>query len=322
MKKPIVAADSYIVDFSARKVFATASFMEKAGQYGSEEYNAIKAIYKDFPGFDFVTIDEKKKRNKKDACDIGSMVEAEKSVASSEPGEKIIQFYQNKNNTVINAYDHVVFNLIEEQTLHSHKSFVFCGCEPQVGTTSIVIELGILLAHLGKRVLILDGDFRRLSSHKRLHDIAELGVSDYVRDPEITLEDCIYGSNVEGLFALSSGKTDNHHARQILYSSRFKEALDQLKQQFDFILIDSCALDTTSDVLALASFSDAVVLVCALNGSPKSKLSKAYQKLTKIKCNLIGVIENMVDMHEYETYMDDYDYYTLLSDAPAKKSRT
>jgi len=242
-----------------------------------------------------------------------TIIGTEGSVIPIYMGEKKIQFYQNKDNTIINAYDHVVFNIIEEQTLHGYKSFLFCGCEPQVGTTSIVIELGILLSHLGKRVLILDGDYRRLSSHKRLHDIAELGMSDYVSNPEIKLADCIYGSNVKGLYALSSGKMANQHARQILYSPRFKEAFDQLKQQFDVILIDSCALDTTSDVLALASFSDAVVLICALNGSPKSKLSKAYQKLTRIQCNLIGVIENMVDMREYETYMDDYDYYTQLS---------
>lgn len=227
--------------------------------------------------------------------------------------EKKIRFYQNKNSTIINAYDHVVFNIMEEQTLHGYKSFLFCGCEPQVGTTSIVIELGILLAHLGKRVLILDGDYRRLSSRKRINDIAELGMSDYVSNPEIELEDCIYRSNVADLYALSSGEMANHHARQILYSPRFKMALEQLKKQFDVILVDSCALDTTSDVLALASFSDAVVLICALNGSPKSRLSKAYQRLIRIQCNLIGVIENMVDMREYETYMDNYDYYTLLA---------
>lgn len=229
--------------------------------------------------------------------------------------KKIIQFYENKDSTVVNAYDHVAFNIVEEQTLHGHKSFVFCGCEPHVGTTTIVIELGILLAHMGKRVLILDGDYRRLSSRKRLHDIAELGMSDYVSNMDMKLEDCIYKSNIEGLYVLSSGKMENLHARQILYSPHFKDAMNQLKQQFDMILIDSCAVDTTSDTLALAASSDAVVLICALNGSPKSKLIKAHQKLTKIKCNLIGVIENMVDMSQYETYMDNYDYYTLIAEA-------
>lgn len=232
--------------------------------------------------------------------------------------EKKIQFYQNKDPMIIDAYDHVVFNIMEEQALHGYKSFVFCGCGPHVGTTSVVIELAVLLANLGKRVLILDGDFRRLSTHKRLHDIAEIGMSDYVINPDMKLEDCIYASNVENLYALSSGKQANEHARQILYSPRFKEALEALKEQFDVILIDSCAVDTTSDTLAWASFSDAVVLICALNESPRSKLTKAYQKLTRIKCNLIGVIENMVDMREYETYMEDYNYYTLLTGKGSK----
>lgn len=242
----------------------------------------------------------------------------EKEAFPLDRNERKLQFYQNKDSAVINAYDHVVFNIIEEQTLHGYKSFLFCGCEPQVGTTSIVIELGIILANLGKRVLILDGDFRRVSTRKRLHDIAERGMSDYIGNPDIELADCIYASNVDGLYALSSGKMGNQHARQILYSPRFMEALDQLKRHFDIILVDSCALDTTSDVLALASFSDAVVLICALNGSPKSKLVKAHQKLTKIKCNLIGVIENMVDMREYEAYMDNYNYYSLLPDRSGK----
>ena len=244
----------------------------------------------------------------------------EKEVFRNIMDKKTIQFYLNTDSTVVNAYDHVVFNIMEEQTLHGHKSFVFCGCEPHVGTTTIVIELGILLAHLGKRVLILDGDYRRLSSRKRLNDIAVIGMSDYVTDPGRTLEDCIYASNIDGLHVLSSGRMENVHARQVLYSTRFQDAMSQLKQQFDVILIDSCAVDTTSDTLALAASADAVILVCALNGSPKSKLVKAHQKLMKIKCNLIGVIENMVEMSQYETYMDNYDYYNLVSEAAEEQA--
>lgn len=232
-----------------------------------------------------------------------------------------LQFYQTKDNTILNAYDNIVFNVIEQQTLHGYKSFLLCGCEPQVGTTSIVIELSIILARLGKKVLILDGDFRRESANKRHHDVAKWGISDYVEDPDVTLQECIYGSNIDGLYMLSSGRMDNQHARQVLYSPRFEKAMKILKKKFDFIMIDSCALDTTSDVLALASFSDAVMLVCALNSSPKSKLTKAHQQLKRINCNLIGVIENMVDMKEYESYMDDYNYYNLSADARKGKAR-
>ncbi len=243
---------------------------------------------------------------------------AERSVFLFRMEERKIQLYQNKDSTIINAYDHVVFNIIEEQALHGYKSFVFCGCEPRVGTTSVVIELAIIMAHLGKRVLIMEGDYRRSSSQKRIHDIAKQGMSDFVSNPYLQLSECIYESNIEGLNILSSGQMINQNARQILYSPRFKEAHEKLKKQYDFILIDSSAIDTASDALALSSIADAVTLICALNGSPKSKLSKAYQKLSKIKCNLIGVIENMVDMSEYENYMDNYDYYSLLTQGNAK----
>ena len=41
--------------------------------------------------------------------------------------KKKIQLYENKNSTVLNAYDHILFNIVEEQTLHGHRSFLFCG---------------------------------------------------------------------------------------------------------------------------------------------------------------------------------------------------
>lgn len=59
-----VAANSYTVDFTARKIIASASFMERAGQYGSEEYNTIMALRKDLPDFTLVTVEEKKESKK------------------------------------------------------------------------------------------------------------------------------------------------------------------------------------------------------------------------------------------------------------------
>ena len=56
----------------------------------------------------------------------------------------------------------------------------FKGC----GKSLTLANLAIALSQLGKRVLILDGDFRRVSTRKRLHDIAERGMSDYISNPD------------------------------------------------------------------------------------------------------------------------------------------
>ncbi len=221
-----------------------------------------------------------------------------------------IQFSQNEDSTVIHAYDHIAFNMLEEQTLYGYKSFLFCGCEARVGTTTVVTELAILLAHMGKRVLILDGDFRKRAPHSQPGETAFPGIADYVSNPDVALKDCLQMSNIKGLYFLSSGRPDHPNTRHILYAPRFKDAMGQLKQHFDIILIDTGDVETSGEALALAATSDAVVLICALNGAPRSKLIQARQKLSKIKCNLIGVIENMVEMNQYETYMRNYGYIT------------
>ena len=48
-KSVVVAAKSYTVDFTSRKIIATAEFMANAGQYGSEEYNTVMNLRKDLP---------------------------------------------------------------------------------------------------------------------------------------------------------------------------------------------------------------------------------------------------------------------------------
>ncbi len=221
-----------------------------------------------------------------------------------------LQFYQTDDVTILNAYDRVVFNLVELQKNKGYKTFLFGGCSPRVGTTSIVIQLAIIMANLKKKVLILDGDYRRKTSSKRLSDIAKIGMADFVKDPNITLEQCIYPSNVEGLYYFPSGDMSQQKAQKILYSPQFKSALNSVSEQFDIVLIDSCAMDTTTDVLTLACDVDAVVLVCALDSTPKRKLQAAYQQISAIDCNLIGVIENKVKLDEYANYMNNFDYYT------------
>ena len=63
MKKyVVVAAKSYTVDFTARKIIATAEFMANAGQYGSEEYNTVMNLRKDLPDFTIEVQEEKKEK--------------------------------------------------------------------------------------------------------------------------------------------------------------------------------------------------------------------------------------------------------------------
>lgn len=73
MKKSIVAANSYTVDFAAHKIIATSEFMAKAGQYGSAEYTTIMNLRKDLPDFKIEVLADKKPNKKKGCLNLDTM---------------------------------------------------------------------------------------------------------------------------------------------------------------------------------------------------------------------------------------------------------
>lgn len=72
-KSVVVAANSYTVDFAARKIMATSEFMAKAGQYGSAEYTTIMNLRKDLPDFTIEVLADKKPAKKKGCLTLSTM---------------------------------------------------------------------------------------------------------------------------------------------------------------------------------------------------------------------------------------------------------
>ncbi len=60
-------------------------------------------------------------------------------------GKKEVELYRCKNQHVTDAYDKAVFNICLQREKNGYKSFHLCGCEPGVGTTSVVMELAIII---------------------------------------------------------------------------------------------------------------------------------------------------------------------------------
>ena len=109
-------------------------------------------------------------------------------------GKKEVELYRCKNQHVTDAYDKAVFNICLQREKNGYKSFHLCGCEPGVGTTSVVMELAISLSCAGWKTVILDGDLRKGNNYKRLNADNKKGLADYVRG-DIGKKDMIYKTN-------------------------------------------------------------------------------------------------------------------------------
>lgn len=220
----------------------------------------------------------------------------------------VIDLYRNEDTIVSSAFESVVFNLSAQKERNGYKSYVFCGSEPEVGTTSIVVEVAIALSVSGKKTLLLDGNLRKGNAYKRLNDLIDKGLADYVKG-EANLEEIVYETNWKSLEYAPCGQLSGMKSLQLLYSPNISKAIEYFSEKYDFIIIDGPSLSTSLDSIFLATKANAVILTAALDGSKKKYLDNARKQLNNSGANLVGVIVNKVNEKEYKQYVKDYDYF-------------
>lgn len=156
------------------------------------------------------------------------------------------------------------------------------------GKTTVLSNLGIALAQIDCRVLLVDGDMRK----PRLHDIFQV-------DNTVGLSDALGGNafvnghktSIPGLFVLPSGPQPDE---RLLFSSRLEKVLRRLKDQYDIILIDTPPLLQMSDARLIGIHTDAVILVVAQN-TDRDAVMLAKMRLAEDGSHLLGAILNNWD---------------------------
>ncbi len=183
------------------------------------------------------------------------------------------------------------------------KTILVTSALPQEGKTTTSINCAIALAQKGGRVLLMDADLRRPSIHKTFGMPSRAGLSN-VLTGNATLEQTIIRSPIlPGLFLLPAGTLPPNPA-ELLASSNIREMLDQLRQQYDHVVIDSPPTLSVTDAVVLSPKADAVVLVIRAGQTTKQALRRSRDLLFQVNARVAGVLLNAVDLRS-----PDYYYY-------------
>lgn len=234
---------------------------------------------------------------------------------------KSFNVYDEQNQAVRDAYAMLTANIYLSANDKPNQSIVISSSEPGAGKTYISISLAISMAKSGWRVLLIDGDLRKPSLAKRLNGEAILGLSDYLCS-EIELSDVLCRTNVQKLTYIACGNKRSNPIG-ILCSAKFNEFMQDVKREYDFIIIDSPALGTIADASLLASRADVTLLVVEMGESSIVSIKSAKEQLENVNANLLGVILNKVKKNDYKGYFASYDYFADDSKflRKAKKAR-
>ena len=176
------------------------------------------------------------------------------------------------------------------------------------GKTTVASQLAASLARSGRRTLFLDGDLRRPTAHRLFELPVTPGLSEVLRG-EATLEDVIRPTRVAGLWLIPAGRCDQD-AIQALASDGLREDMEKLREEFDFIMIDSGPVLTDSDALLFGRYSDAVLLSVMRDVSRVPQVYEACERIRAVNIPLLGAIVNGVGMGKYRSYYRPYSVRT------------
>jgi polysaccharide biosynthesis transport protein len=160
------------------------------------------------------------------------------------------------------------------------------------GKTVVAVNTATSFAQAGVRVLLIDSDLRRPRCHEMLKTRNECGLSQVLAG-DITLEKAIVVTPIPGLSILPAGAIPRDSAK-LLGSIRMLEVLTQLRDMFDFIVIDSAPTMLVSDVIPLSTIVDATVLVVDSRKTRRRVVMEACSRLRAVGATLAGVILNRV----------------------------
>ncbi len=190
------------------------------------------------------------------------------------------------------------------------------------GKSTTLVNLAFICAQGGYNTLMIDGDLRRPKLHTFFDINNSVGLTNYLTTA-LQLEDVILQTPIDNLYFMPSGILPAD-AAGILNSRRMSELIQDLKNRFDLVLIDSPPILGVSDASVLASEVDLTMIVIQHRKLPRNMLLRVKQAVENVGGTVLGVVLNNVDVRsdsQYQYYTSYYTYYSPSTPEGRPKTR-
>jgi succinoglycan biosynthesis transport protein ExoP len=224
-------------------------------------------------------------------------------------GSELLALLEPKSHFV-ECLRNICTNLIFSLTEPEQKTLVITSPNPYEGKTLITANLVVLLAHMGKKVLLIDADMRMPRMHHVYQIPLEPGLSNLVLSKS-SITKALQRTGVSKLRVISAG-TIPPDPTAILSSSKMAQRLIQFKKNFDVIIFDAPPILSATDASLLGGLVDGVILVVQAASTRRDMARRASEQLNHVRANIIGTILNKVNFkreHYYYSYYSLYNYY-------------
>ncbi|MBE0447095.1 MAG: polysaccharide biosynthesis tyrosine autokinase [Actinobacteria bacterium] len=186
------------------------------------------------------------------------------------------------------------------------------------GKTLFSANIAAVMAGAGHKVLLVDCDLRRPRLHQIFGISNEAGIANILIGTSST-DKAIQETGIKDLDIVTSGPTPPNPV-DLLESVRMEQFLEDVKQRYDFIIIDSPPISTVTDVLVLVAHTDGVIMLARHGETNRKAFINAKAALDKVNARILGFALNATkSTHTYGYY--EYSHKTYGEGASAGRSK-
>ena len=181
------------------------------------------------------------------------------------------------------------------------KSIVITSCYPNEGKSDLTYQLAVEIGKMGKKALLIDADIRRSSYLKRYSVKQKVkGLSEFLSG-QAKKEEIIYSTNMKGVDIIFAGPYAPNPS-ELLEQDTFAELLQEEREKYDYVLVDTPPVISMSDASIVAKQCDGAILVIESEAVSRKAALKAKEQLEMSGCKILGAVLNKVDIKSSSYY--------------------
>lgn len=199
--------------------------------------------------------------------------------------------------SLLESVDSARVMLLRRAEVENAKVAMIVSAMMSEGKTTLSCHLATSLARAGHRTLLIDTDIRRPTVHRVFDVPCEPGLCELLRK-EVQIEESIVPTLQEGLFVLPGGRLSPEALRELAQDS-LNPIMARLREEYDFIIVDSSPILPVTDSLLVSQYVDGVIFSIRSDVSQYPKVATACQRLAMIGIPLWGAVVIGLDQVSY-----------------------
>lgn len=199
------------------------------------------------------------------------------------------------------------------------RKIMITSCHAAEGKTFISMNVMRTLARYGKQVVLVDADLRRSMVTSKYGLEFPAGANNpglaHLLAGMASENDVLYSTGIANAYMVPVGR-EVSNPLPLLNSPKFRQLLDNLAKDFQYVLVDSPPVGTVIDAAEIAKSCDGTLLVVNYNAVSRQELIESKEQIDQTGCPILGTVLNMTEFdsylskrYYYKSYYSHYDKY-------------